>query len=597
MGRRLGSSSPGKLCAIQKGSTHCYGEDGSLGDGVGSLYEDSKGNLWAIPKTGIWRWKPGPAQFYPLSDNLSSVKELAQDTDGTILVPLRQGVGRLVDGKIKPYPLPRSIPQFRSRNVFRDRDGGLWVGMDRGVLHMHQGREDIFSAPDGLSGKQVLSIFEDREGNIWIATESGLDRFREFAVATFTTKQGLPTSVSISILASRDGSLWLSTAGGLDRWEGGEVAAYDKRDGKLDGLAPNSLFQDSRGRIWASTLSGLGYLQGGRFIAAAGVPRGLVFAIAEDAADDLWIANQSFGLFRLRQGSVVQGTPWIELRHRDPAMALVADRSRGGLWLGFFLGGVAYFADGRLHKLYTAADGLGTGRVNSLRIDPDGTLWASTEGGLSRLKDGSLVTLNSKNGLPCDSVHWLIKDDDGSFWLYMPCGLVRIARSEMESWAAAVDKNKDWTRKVQSTVFDNSDGVRSLAQIGTITPQVAKSSDGKLWFLPWDGVSMIDPRHIPFNRIPPPVHVEQMIADRTNYEVASDANGRTRLAPHVRDLEIDYTALSLVAPEKNRFRYKLEGFDRDWQDVGNRRQAFYTNLPPAQLPLPRRCLQQQRCVE
>ena len=108
------------------------------------------------------------------------------------------------------------------------------------------------------------------------------------------------------------------------------------------------------------------------------------------------------------------------------------------------------------------------------------------------------------------------------------------------------------------------------------SPRVTKSADGKLWFVAGDGVSVVDPRHLPFNKLPPPVHIEQITADRKTYEPRSNR----RLPALTRDLEIDYTALSLVAPEKNRFKYKLEGYDRDWQDAGNRRQAFYSNLSP-----------------
>jgi signal transduction histidine kinase len=97
-----------------------------------------------------------------------------------------------------------------------------------------------------------------------------------------------------------------------------------------------------------------------------------------------------------------------------------------------------------------------------------------------------------------------------------------------------------------------------------------------LWFATLDGVSVLDPRNLPFNKLPPPVHIEQITADRKTY----DASSNLRLPSRVRDLEIDYTALSLVAPEKNRFRVKLEGWDREWQDAGNRRQAFYGNLSP-----------------
>src|SRR5262249_13796562 len=132
-------------------------------------------------------------------------------------------------------------------------------------------------------------------------------------------------------------------------------------------------------------------------------------------------------------------------------------------------------------------------------------------------------------------------------------------------------------RRIETTVLDRSDGLRSMAAARGYNPRVARSTDGKLWFFVGDGISVVDPRRLPFNRLPPPVQVEQITADRKTYDAAP---GNLRLPPLARDLEIEYTALSFVAPEKVRFRYKLEGFDRDWQDVANRRQAFYTNLPP-----------------
>jgi signal transduction histidine kinase len=185
--------------------------------------------------------------------------------------------------------------------------------------------------------------------------------------------------------------------------------------------------------------------------------------------------------------------------------------------------------------------------------------------------------------LPCDAVLWVTDDDDRSFWLKMACGLVRIARPELDAWTAAVDKGKDMKKQIQATVFDTSDGVRSSADSNHYSPQVAKTSDGRIWFLPWDGVSIVDPHHLPFNKLPPPVQVEQITADRKVYwqTWSYDASSLPpRLPPLVRDLTIDYTALSLVAPEKVRFRVKLEGWDHDWKDAGNDRKAFYSNLPP-----------------
>src|SRR5262249_20141057 len=153
--------------------------------------------------------------------------------------------------------------------------------------------------------------------------------------------------------------------------------------------------------------------------------------------------NLEHGLLRLSAGAEVQQIPWSRLGHKDFATALAADNSQGGLWVGWYDGGVTYLQDGQVRASYAAPDGLGEGTVTSLRLDGDGTLWATTEGGLSRVKDGSVATLSSRNGLPCDAVHWAMEDDFHSFWLYMPCGLARIARSEIQAWAAAVSQDKN----------------------------------------------------------------------------------------------------------------------------------------------------------
>ena len=197
-------------------------------------------------------------------------------------------------------------------------------------------------------------------------------------------------------------------------------------------------------------------------------------------------------------------------------------------------------------------------------------MWAATEGGLSRVKDGRVTTLTSRNGLPCDGVNGVIEDDDHFFWLYMSCGLVRIARSELDPWMG------DSRRSIQTTVFDSYDGVRSRALAGSHSRLVTKSRDGRIWISSPDGVSVIDPRHLPFNRVTPPVHIEQIIADGKHYTATRDVH----LPARVRNLAIEYTALSLVVPEKVHFRFMLEGQDEDWREVVNKRRVEYSNLPP-----------------
>ena len=587
-------SAIGRLCSIRDERIECYGA-GSFGLYANPLYEDHKGNLWVNSATGLWRWAPGPPERYEFPRGATSMNALAEDASGTLLAGTTDGLKRPVAGKLQNYPLPGVSGHFAPTKFLRSRDGSLWIGTAQGLLHLHQGRVDRFTPGDGLSGDFVNNIFEDREGSLWVATTDGLDRFREYAVPTISRNQGLSSQTAGSVQATSDGSIWIGTAEGLNRWADGRLTFYrgtsalrenraaDETKLNFSGAAteitnsgllgtPHSLGLDDEGRLWASTDKGLFYFERARFVRVSGGPGGYTFSIVGDGHGSVWIL-QSENLFRQAPDAAVQQIPWSQFGQRT-GRAMLADREPGSLWLGFYEGGLVYLKDGKVVRSYGAGVGLGDGRVNHLRFGPNGGLWAATEGGLSRIKDEHIATMTQKNGLPCDDVHWSMEDADHAVWLYMPCGLVRIARSELDTWI------NDPKYVLKTTVFDNSDGVRSVGVYGAAGPHVTKSPDGRIWFVPRDGLSVIDPRHLPINKLPPPVHIEQIVANHKSYPVASDANGNVRLPPRIRDLQIDYTALSFVAPEKVFFRYKLEGWDRDWQDAGTRRQAFYGNLPP-----------------
>ena len=601
----FGVRAPGRLCAVRVGETQCYGA-GSFGGSVPAVYEDSRRNLWASTQTGLWRWAPGLPKLFRLPNGSVEARALIEGDNGALLMTtgpsgslassvtgLSVGLTQLVGGEIRSYALPGIDKRFRPTCLFRSEDGSLWVGTAEGLLHVHQGRTDRFSVTDGLSGNFVRNIFEDREGNVWVSTEDGLDRFREFAVPTISeNEQGLSTSAVTVLEATPDGSIWILTADGLNRWRNGHVAVYGNRkvpgqNWQTDDQQPiakanvteiensglrgavYSLGQDNRGRLWTGGSEGVFYFDRDRFVQVPGLPGGNVSYIAGDGQGKVWISKLDEGLFYSTPEGVVQRIAWGRFGHKQGAVALLPDRLQGGLWLGFLDGGMAYLKDGHISS-YNIADGLGDGSVNDLELGSDGAVWAATETGLSRVENGRVMTLTSKNGLPCNAVNWVMEDNDRSLWLYMSCGLVRIARSELDAWVT------DSTRNVQTTVFDSSDGVRGRALPGSYGRKVTKSLDGKIWFSAPDAVSFIDPRHLPFNRLPPPVHIERITADGKTY----DATHGLRLPPRVRDLTIDYTALSLVVPEKVRFRFWLEGQDRNRREVVNQREVQYSNLGP-----------------
>jgi signal transduction histidine kinase/ligand-binding sensor domain-containing protein len=576
----------GHLCAVRGGRVTCSGGDGlsgQFGRFVWSFHEDPAGALWVGTDSGLWRWAPGSPKRYVIPG--AQIGDLSEADDGRLVIGIRdRALRQLIGDRIEPYPIrsgsrPTTLlrdPEVDSNKLLRDRDGGLWIGTaERGLVHVAHGRADTFGTSDGLAGNISCSLFEDREGTIWVATTGGLDRFRQPSVVTFSTKQGLLTDAVVSVLGATDGSVWLATRKGLMRFRDGQFTTVGTTS-RLPDDATQSMYEDTNGRLWVFTNRGLAHLDGQRLVHVPGVSSKQVFSMTGDESGNLWLSGDA-GLTHLRAGRVVEDIPWSTIG-QTRAKVVVSDK--GGVWLSFWTdGGVRYFKDGQVRASYSVRDGLGKGHVPGLALDRDGALWASTEeGGLSRIKDGRVATLTTRNGLPCDTIHGTLQDDRRSLWVYGACGIFRITRAELDAWIAQP------SHRIETTLWDASDGVklRALAT-SSYGPLLSRSADGRFWFVAAEGLQVLDPNHLAVNPVSPPVHVERLIADdvvRWQDLPGDTAVANIRLPPDVRDIQIDYTALSLAAPEKVRFKFKLEGQDTVWREVVNDRSVQYSNLGP-----------------
>ena len=600
---------PGQLCAIQLGRIRCDQIEtdgrqggmtplfGSRGINVYSLHEDSDGHLWAGTGSGLWQWAPGPPHRYE-AQPITVQQALVAGEQGRGMIAITGGQERALQ-KISPdgmeqYQIPGVRTPFEAEALLRDHRDALWIGtIQHGLLRVHNGTVTHFSQENGLTGDFISALFEDREGTIWVGTVNGLDRFREPAVSIISTAQGLSTPVGC-VLAARDGSLWIGSYAGLNRWKEGRMTRYratarlpstptqehqngsgrseatEITDPGLPDNAIDALFEDQHGRIWVGTNRGVAWFENGKFTAVKGESVGIATAIFTDAHEGVWISHPSFGLSHVLNGSVVESVswPWPHQGRDLRVSAVVPDPMTGGVWVGFWDGGISLLKDGEVQTTLSGRDGLGAGTVWSLHFDNENTLWAATEGGLSRIRDGRVRTLTTKNGLPCDAAHWMIEDNAFS-WVNTACGLLRIDRVKLDAWAS------DSQSSIHPIVFDRADGIKRH-EFTEFSPVVTRSVDGRLWFANWDGVTGIDPLHLPINRVVPPVHIEQIIADGKIHLPSSGL----RLPAQLRDLTIDYTALSLVDPDKVRFRFKLEGQDREWREVLNIRRVEYSNLAP-----------------
>jgi signal transduction histidine kinase/ligand-binding sensor domain-containing protein len=577
--RSRGSDVAGGLCQIIGRGMRCYGKaDGLPGSNVATaLVEDGLGNLWTGSDTAVVRWKPDTSTTYSPRglksyQGLDGVQGLAANPDGSLWVGMvfaGRGLGlqQLVQGVWKPFATPEfDGSTLEVQALFLDRENALWIGtLKQGIYRIHAGKVNHFRSADGLSSDVVYGFYEDREGNLWVASSKGIDCFRDVRVATFSIREGLATPEVDAVFAAQDGTVWIGGADALDAIHQDGLSSVQAGKG-LPGNQVTSLLEDHAGRLWVGVDNTMSIYKNGRFRRIDrpdGRPIGLALGMTEDVDNNIWIETSGppRTLIRIHDLKVQEEFPVPQM----PAARRVAADPKGGIWLGLINGDLARYRNGKT-EIFSFKHGEDS-RVNQLIVNSDGSVLGAIPLGLVGWRQGKQQTLAVRNGLPCDAVNALIEDSHRSLWLYMQCGLVQIAGTEMQRWWGQPDIT------VQVKTFDAFDGVQpGYAPFGA----AARSVDGRLWFANGVVLQMIDPDHLTGNALPPPVHVEEVIADRKNYPPNKDL----RLPPLTRDLEIDYTALSFVAPQKVRFRYKLEGHDAAWQEPGARRQAFYNDLRP-----------------
>ncbi len=581
----------GPLCRVDGEHLICYGEkDGLVPRYALGLAAQPDGTLWFACGGMVCRFAAGAFTSYfpdPLTDPAGGdgAIDVAVDPSGSVWagfdgVGPRRGVQRFTDGEWASFVVPGlDGSTVRSHTLFVDRQGTLWVGTESsGLYHVHDGHADHYDRSDGLSGNDVGSMYEDREGNLWVTTDRGLDMFHDTSVVTYSTVEGLVGSDLNSVLARRDGTVCVGTHEGLSIIDANGIRAIDPPHGHPGQLVA-ALFEDSSSRLWVGVGDTVMTYEAGRFSPIAGADgrplarAGVSWAFAEDRNGDIWaltaVASDQDHLLRTRDRRVVQAIPVDAIISK--ARFLATDPHEG-VWIGDSTGAFARLRNGKADVVVRLETPEGPVNGYSLSVDSDGSVWFATNRGLYRWQDGRMSRLDSSNGLPCPVIYSAIRDDEGALWLYARCGLLRIRASEWAAWLKAPD------RKVPVDVLDFADGAQPTAGSGGALPQpvVSKSPDGRLWFL-GAFVQMIDPRRTYANALPPPVRIEALVADGKNYATVAPA----RLPPLRGQLEIDYTALSFKLPRRVKFRYKLEGLDADWHEAGDRRQALYNDLRPA----------------
>ena len=551
-------------------------KDGLSSDTVYSLSGDARGMWIGTDGGGLDRYEGGTFTALTTKQGLSfdTVYAVLRDRAGDLWIGTGAGLDRLRDGKIEIFRVAQGLSNDNIRSLREDRAGNLWIGTDGGGLNRYAGGKfTALTTKQGLSNDNVGAIYEDREGALWVGTDAGgLNRLTTNKFVSYGALQGLSNENARAIIQDRDDSLWIGTFGGLNHYANGRVTTITTQQGlSSDVVLSLSLGYD--GAIWAGTLgAGLNRIDHGkvtRYGKAQGLSNDTVLGLLEDSHGTLWVGTRSGGLNvlqkngRFRAYTTADGLGSNDVRYIREARA-------GGLWIGTLGGGLNRFVDGTF-KAYTTKDGLSSDLVFSIHEDAAGVLWIGTfGGGLNRYKDGKFSAFRAKDGLLDDVVYQILEDDSGNLWISTNHGVARLSKKELDDFADGK------VTAVHPAAFGLAEGLRSVECNGAHQPAGWKTRDGKLWFPTIAGVSATDPKHQPLNTLPPPVVIE---AFRVNDKPAP-LGAEAELEPGRASLDFQFTALSMLAPERVRFRYRLQGYDEDWIDAGSQRSARYTNLPP-----------------
>lgn len=543
---------------------------------IRAVHEDRHGSLWVATAThGLHRIVGTQVTQVALDpeESQQAVSAIHEDTDGTLWFGTEKS--RLYRSDSTGFVAIDTGDRIAGgiRALHRDRDGNLWIAsMASGLVRM-QGTTFTALSTGDVPGTDVRSLHEDAEGSLWIGSfGGGLLRVRDGKFTPFGIAEGLPGNLAWTIAPSTDGGMWIGTDAGLSHYIHGRIEYLAARFG-LDNIRVRTVLEARDGALWFGTQSRGAYRwhQGHltEFSQRTGLSGDVVKAIAEDALGRIWIGTDN-SLDVVENGTLNE--PLMQIRALGTMTTSVIQQDRAGrIWFATDVRGLYVLEHGSVRH-FSTANGLPADRVTSIQEASNGTLWFGTTNGMARYRDGRMVSLARGAGPQTETVLQILADARETYWITTNRGLFCVHAAELEAFA---DEGRD---HLDFRMYGISDGLRASEFNGGNTHAGAVARDGSLWFPSIRGVVRIDAAAIPTNPLPPPVLVEKIVVDGTTLPRAAEI----RVAAGATQWELQYTALSLIAPDRVSFKYRLEGYDSAWIDAGSRRTAYYTGLPPGQ---------------
>jgi signal transduction histidine kinase/ligand-binding sensor domain-containing protein/DNA-binding response OmpR family regulator len=559
--------------------THFTRRSGLTDESIIGIHEDQAGILWIATTSGglnrrvaeapsgaRTRFEPFALRSSPGNDGVRAIHE---DDDGVLWFGTDSGrLLRLADGALTEHTVDARAGAAINA-MLRDAHDNLWLATETGLVRL-RGRVPAAGAGDFMAGDDLRALFEDPEGSLWIGTYgTGLARLREGKFRPYGVSEGLRGDLTWSIVPSQHGGIWVSTDAGVSHLADGRFVNVTEPHG-LGDVRIRSVLEDRTGALWfGSDGRGLFRLQNGkltRFARDNGLSGDSIKALFEDRQGRIW-AGTNVSIDVIEGGKLI--VPSTEFRELGTVTTSVLHEDRSGrMWIATDARGLYSLEDGRLQR-YSPADGLPAARVTSVHEEADGTLWFGTVNGIARYKDGRMLAVGGGGGPLGETILGMVDDESGKLWITTNRGLFAVALAQLHAYV-------DGGAIPGFQRYGHADGLRAVEFDGGNTSPGTRTPDGVLWFPSIRGIVSVDPDALLVNTLAPPVLIEATLADG----VPIAPTGGISVPAGTNNWEIQYTALSMRAPQQVHFKYRLEGIDEDWTEAGTRRTAYYTRLPP-----------------
>ncbi|HLP46857.1 MAG TPA: two-component regulator propeller domain-containing protein [Candidatus Kapabacteria bacterium] len=592
---------------------------------------DMGGNLWiSFWGNGMARFSKETFTFFDADQGLEGKKinAIIENQKGNLLVGARdKGLFIFKDGKFSRYPI-KELENIQVIALLEDRKGNLWIGTTQGLIEVNGSKIKKYTAAgSGLSDDNVRFITEDSEENLWVGTDKGLNRLKHLGDGNIPTIETFLLSTNIIVLfEDREKNLWVGTEGeGLKQIKDSGFISYKPLEPYKDQIIM-SLFEAQNKDIWIGTISGkLFHISawGGVEVLEPRELKGIgINAITEDFERNLWLGTIDNGVFEKKNNIYYHYTTDNGLT--DNTIYYIYLDSKQNLWFNTFQGVTVLRYQNRAFEAFTSRDGLAGKEVSSIIEDKNQDIWIGTNHGLTVLKDGktggknichyldedsisciyedtqtrgvywvatngtglkrliikdkkliSSIAYTTAEGMVTDNIFQFLEDNDNRFWLMSDCGVLRVNKNELQGLAGKESAN------IYCASFGTTDGMQSSVANNKLSRNsILKTVNGDLWFLTDTGISIVNPEKIRINKTAPPVQIEAIFLNQVKIALYQEPNAY--IFKGNSDFTVHFTAPTFLSPEKIKFKYRLEGFDKDWLTLaaGKERTAFYKNLGP-----------------